>query len=106
MDSHSHLFFTCDFSRTVWRQVKKEVELYGFHEDWDTILHALRSDRGPRLLAQKLALEATVYTLWNERNRRLFQDTKRTMIQIAKDVRDVILLRLAWKHRRTITFWN
>ena len=56
VDSHRHLFFTCPFSVTIWRQIKREVDLYGFYEDWDAIVDALDSGRGPKLLIQKLAL--------------------------------------------------
>ena len=105
VDSHRHLFFTCPFSVTIWRQIKKEVDLYGFYEDWDAIVDALDPGRGPKLLIQKLALEATVYFIWRERNRRLFQDVKKTEVHIVQGIRDVVMLRMAWKHRRSINSW-
>ena len=81
------------------------MDLYGFYEDWDAIVDALDSGRGPKLLIQKLALEATVYFIWRERNRRLFQDVKKTEVQIVQGIRDVVMLRMAWKHRRSINPW-
>ena len=60
-DSHEHLFFTCPFSREVWRGVKREFGLYGFPESWDMIMLELHANRDPRKIIQKLALSATIY---------------------------------------------
>ncbi|KAJ9544285.1 hypothetical protein OSB04_023992 [Centaurea solstitialis] len=97
MDSHDHLFFLCDFSLEVWRTLKRDSNLFGFSEKWDDIRHDLTVGRGPRRLEQKLTLQASVYCIWRERNRRLFGHTPKLVIHVVKEIRDVVLMRMAWK---------
>ncbi|KAJ9541666.1 hypothetical protein OSB04_028172 [Centaurea solstitialis] len=97
-DSHDHLFFRCPYAIDVWRKVKNEVGLHGFHESWNLILQDLVSGQGPGRLIQKLALAASVYFIWMERNNRLFKGMKRPSIQVFKEIRKVILDRMAWRH--------
>ncbi|KAJ9536684.1 hypothetical protein OSB04_un000157 [Centaurea solstitialis] len=96
-DSHDHLFFSCPFSREVWRRVKNEVDLWGFPEVWSTIMVYLQDNRGPKRMIQKLALSAVVYYLWRERNSRLFRDAKQPSVQIFKLIRRSIMDGMAWK---------
>ncbi|KAJ9536468.1 hypothetical protein OSB04_un000349 [Centaurea solstitialis] len=96
MDSHDHLFFLCSFSLEVWRTIKKDTRLFGFTEVWRDIRHNLTIGRGPRKLEQRLALHATIYGLWRERNRRLFGNTPKMAIQVIKEIREVVLMRMAW----------
>ncbi|KAJ9542514.1 hypothetical protein OSB04_029020 [Centaurea solstitialis] len=98
LDSHDHLFFTCPYSKDVWRKVKREVGLHGFPESWTLIMDLLNEGRGPVKLIQRLALAATVYFLWIERNTRLFKKTKRVGMQIFKDTRSVIIERMAYRN--------
>ncbi|KAJ9536541.1 hypothetical protein OSB04_un000293 [Centaurea solstitialis] len=97
-DSHDHLFFTCSYSRQVWRCLKRMVNLHGFPEVWSTILEQLVENRGPRSLSQRLALSGAVYFIWRERNRRLFQHQKQPPIVVFKQIRDLIVAREAtWR---------
>ncbi|KAJ9557074.1 hypothetical protein OSB04_011688 [Centaurea solstitialis] len=97
-DSHDHLFFSCSYAIDVWRKVKNEVGLHGFHESWSLILQDLVNGQGPGRLIQKLALAASVYFIWMERNNRLFKGIKRPSVQVFKEIRKVILDRMAWRH--------
>ncbi|KAJ9555234.1 hypothetical protein OSB04_009848 [Centaurea solstitialis] len=96
MDSHDHLFFLCDFSLEVWRTIKKDTSLFGFAERWEDICNDLRHGHGPRKKEQRLALQAAVYCVWRERNRRLFGNRRNTVSTIVKEIRDVVLNRMAW----------
>ncbi|KAJ9536534.1 hypothetical protein OSB04_un000286 [Centaurea solstitialis] len=96
-DSHNHLFFSCPFSREVWRRVKNEVDLWGFLEIWDAIMEALSDNRGPTTLLRKLALSATIYFIWRERNSRIFRNAKQPPVQVFKRIRSAILDRMAWR---------
>ncbi|KAJ9562228.1 hypothetical protein OSB04_007388 [Centaurea solstitialis] len=96
MDSHDHLFFLCKFSLEIWRTIKREVRLFGFAERWNDIMDDLKNGRGPRKKEQKLALQATVYCVWRERNRRLFGNQSKPATHVIKEIREVVLLRMAW----------
>lgn len=84
-------------SLEVWRGVKHQVEFYGFYEKWDDILECFSQKRGPKKLEHCLALAASVYFIWRERNRRIFQGKCRPTSQVIRDICDATLKRMAWK---------
>ncbi|KAJ9536646.1 hypothetical protein OSB04_un000195 [Centaurea solstitialis] len=45
-DSHEHLFFSCSFALTIWRQVKMEFSWSSFPDDWDNIMIAISDPAG------------------------------------------------------------
>ncbi|KAJ9564993.1 hypothetical protein OSB04_000959 [Centaurea solstitialis] len=96
IDSHDHLFFLCCFSLEIWRTIKRDTRLWGFAECWKDICTDLIQGRGPRRKEQRLALQATVYCIWRERNRRLFGNRRSTVAAVIKEIRDVVLQRMAW----------
>ncbi|KAJ9536693.1 hypothetical protein OSB04_un000166 [Centaurea solstitialis] len=76
----------------------KEVGLHGFPEVWSNIVLSLSDNQGPKKLIHKLALSSTVYLIWRERNRRVFNDVKLSPIHLFKQVRELVLSRVAsWK---------
>ncbi|KAJ9544912.1 hypothetical protein OSB04_024619 [Centaurea solstitialis] len=98
LDSHDHLFFSgCAFSLEIWRTIKKDVCLYGFPENWNSIVMELTRNHKHLRLEQKLALQASVYHIWRERNRRLFGHGAKPSIKIVQEIREVVLKRMAWK---------
>ncbi|KAJ9536641.1 hypothetical protein OSB04_un000190 [Centaurea solstitialis] len=101
MDSHSHLFFECTFASEVWSCIKAKVNWPAAPNSWDVMVDVLAdTTTTPRLLIQKLALSATVYMIWQERNRRLFTTNRTHAIEIVKNIMDVVQLRDAWKRRK------
>ena len=71
-------------SYEVKRDVKREVGLYGFPKSWNLIMVELQANRGPGKLIQKLALAATIYHIWRERNSRIFRNFKQIAVKIFK----------------------
>lgn len=74
-EDHNHLFFNCTLSNAVWRMISLKL-----HVTWPTVPwlqawewacdgYASRSQHHSHVLG--MALAATVYHLWSERNRRL-----------------------------------
>jgi hypothetical protein len=100
MDSHSHLFFECNYSKEVWVGVARELDWDGFPSSWDDIVDAISTvDSMPRQLVHKLALAASVYFVWQERNSRIFSDKKRPPIVLIKEILALIRLRADWECR-------
>ncbi|KAJ9561579.1 hypothetical protein OSB04_006739 [Centaurea solstitialis] len=79
LDSHSHLFFECEFPLKVWSSVKHQVELYGFLKNWNNIVTVLSSS--PKRTGHRLALAASV----------------------VHEVCDAVIKRMAWKMLHKIT---
>ncbi|KAJ9546404.1 hypothetical protein OSB04_018947 [Centaurea solstitialis] len=100
-DSHNHLFFVCPYSHDVWRRVKNEVDLWGFPDAWNDILENLEDNRGPKTLMQKLALSASIYFIWRERNRRFFRDLKQPSVGTFKMICGSIIESMALRRIAT-----
>ncbi|XP_024964359.1 uncharacterized protein LOC112504640, partial [Cynara cardunculus var. scolymus] len=102
MDSHSHLFYQCNFAHEVWDSILHKVDLTTIPSSWDHILEAIfDTDRRSRSLKQKLAVAASVYYIWQERNRRLFSEDRRTSMQLIKLIDHTIATRAVWMVGRT-----
>ncbi|KAJ9536695.1 LOW QUALITY PROTEIN: hypothetical protein OSB04_un000168, partial [Centaurea solstitialis] len=103
-ESHDHLFFECSFSRQVWIQVMDKVALRGFPCSWTPIIDAL-SDQStrPNVLEHSLVLAATVYTVWCERNQRIFRDISKPVPHLVQLIMTAVLDRAAWKRRKKKT---
>ncbi|KAJ9536472.1 hypothetical protein OSB04_un000353 [Centaurea solstitialis] len=98
MDSHNHLFFECQFSSSVWNQIRINVDWRNVPSKWDDMVDFLATIPMTAVhLKQKLALAATVYALWRERNRRIFTDEKRNENRLIKEIMEIVLMRMAWK---------
>ncbi|KAJ9535488.1 hypothetical protein OSB04_un001387 [Centaurea solstitialis] len=102
-DSHNHLFFECTFSRQIWLQVMAKLDWNGFPCSWDAIM-AILSDSvvAPRQLERRLALAASIYVVWCERNRRLFSNDSKPIPYLVKLILDCVFDRIAWKRRKKV----
>ncbi|KAJ9536236.1 hypothetical protein OSB04_un000585 [Centaurea solstitialis] len=98
MDSHNHLFFECQFSESVWNQIRLQVEWRMAPSRWDDMLELISASTAVLSLKHKLALAATVYFIWRERNRRIFTDERRNAQHLIKEIMEVVLMRMAWKN--------
>lgn len=78
-DSRDHLFFKFKYSSAVWIVVKKLCKLETCTNQWQDIENCVcqkRPNGNIWSVVQRLTWAASVYYVWNERNRRLFQNVK------------------------------
>lgn len=40
-DSHTHLFFQCDFSMAIWRYMKKKMSINNVPDAWDSVIRMM-----------------------------------------------------------------
>ncbi|KAJ9541973.1 hypothetical protein OSB04_028479 [Centaurea solstitialis] len=100
-ESHDHLFFECVYSRQVWLQVMGNLEWLDFSCSWSAIVAAMSDqDTRPKMLEHQLLLAATVYCVWCERNRRIFQELAKPVPHIVRLIMEAVYDRLAWKKRK------
>jgi len=76
--------------------MKKEAALHGLPESWNQIVVEMENGFS-RSLLQRLTLAASIYILWHERNHRIFQNRQRSMDQVTKEIKEVVLLRMTCK---------
>ncbi|KAL0339897.1 UNVERIFIED_CONTAM: hypothetical protein Sradi_4506500 [Sesamum radiatum] len=116
VETHDHLFFNCHFSRRCLQIVQRQVRLHWPHSDWQRgILWASKRWRLAHLLneASRALLAALVYHLWTERNNRKFRATGSAAETAAKQVIEVIRLRImseefspSLQHRSLYRIWK
>ncbi|XP_071695534.1 uncharacterized protein [Rutidosis leptorrhynchoides] len=102
-DSHDHLFFNCPYSLQVWNHVKNHMEFPIFSNAWKDftlLVSPFAKRRIARIIVVKLLFTATIYSVWQERNNRLFKKKKRSVDQVYKDIYATVRLKLMtikWK---------
>lgn len=71
-ESIAHCFFECSFTWEIWRVMAAKCNLTSSRQ-WDALLIQLRSHASNKTQKTLLLLtwQATLYTLWKERNQRL-----------------------------------
>ncbi|KAJ9561536.1 hypothetical protein OSB04_006696 [Centaurea solstitialis] len=92
-DSHSHLFFGCNVASQIWLGVTLAI---GWMDAPTLLTDALEVVRSKALI-HRLALSASVYEIWMERNKRLFTNEKRAVVQIVQQIVSTIMIRQSWK---------
>lgn len=82
-ESRDHLFFSCNYSFDLWQTVARRLQISPIR-DWQRLLEqmiTLPPLQNNRILT-RLAWQATLYWLWNERNTRLHAKTFRSVDQV------------------------
>ncbi|XP_020258907.1 uncharacterized protein LOC109835341 [Asparagus officinalis] len=89
-ESHKHLFFDSSFSMTVWNGVMEWLKFSWRTCDWRLLLdwycNSLKV-KGSKLKVKRMALAASVYYIWRERNERIFKSKSRSSGQIIRDIK-------------------
>ncbi|XP_071708811.1 uncharacterized protein [Rutidosis leptorrhynchoides] len=97
-DSHSHLFFKCEFTSKVWEKKTKSLIVYkGLHNDLLSIVHDLAkytAVKDIKNISNKIAIASAVYFVWMERNRRQFMKLMKSVDEVFQDIREYIRVKL------------
>ncbi|KAK9071869.1 hypothetical protein SSX86_008299 [Deinandra increscens subsp. villosa] len=78
-DSHTHLFFECDYYRQVWNRLKRRAMLDNAPdslEECTSYISASPKSKSIRSIIQRLMFGAIVYFIWQERNWRISRKGK------------------------------
>ncbi|XP_020266679.1 uncharacterized protein LOC109842189 [Asparagus officinalis] len=76
LESRDHLFFECSFSKEVWYQIMDWLQFKWRSCSWNSLLNWYCTKlikKGIKQNIKRSAMSATIYHLWCERNRRIFQ---------------------------------
>ncbi|KAK0575077.1 hypothetical protein LWI29_033694 [Acer saccharum] len=98
LESHSHLFFECSFSRAIWTQHLNYCGSPWNGLCWNAFIAWASSHwRGdnPIIFTKKLCLGVAVYHIWRERNCHIFKGTKKTISVVARSIIDTIRYQLS-----------
>ncbi|XP_038999926.1 uncharacterized protein LOC120125606 [Hibiscus syriacus] len=97
LETREHLFLQCPTATLMWETAFTLSGLQFTFCSWDVFVErACSTWRGKSMLTMimKLLLNALVYLLWEERNKRMFQGRSRPASELLKTVKDVISLQL------------
>ncbi|XP_020270848.1 uncharacterized protein LOC109846037 [Asparagus officinalis] len=93
-ESRNHLFFECTLSNIVWNGIMEWLNFKWRSCNWSTLLNwfffRLRG-KGMKQKIKRMALAATVYTIWKERNCRNFKLKSKAPDTLIKNIKIDIL---------------
>jgi hypothetical protein len=90
IESQSHLFFECSFSRRIWSSLMNDCSVSYYPSKWDEVaIWSITAMKGSTLESSiwKLCFGAAVYHLWLQRNALIHEITPRTEEQIISRIR-------------------
>ncbi|PWA89784.1 RNA-directed DNA polymerase, eukaryota, Reverse transcriptase zinc-binding domain protein [Artemisia annua] len=96
-DSHSHLFFECEFSKEIWTVLKAKMEINWMSNSWDTLIEQYANkpcNNSIGSVLRRIGSASMVYHIWRERNARLFSGEKTDKGSIMKIIEGNIKLQL------------
>ncbi|XP_018435942.1 uncharacterized protein LOC108808268 [Raphanus sativus] len=107
-ETRDHLFFACPYSFTVW------IDLTGFllgsrvSPDWTLTVTSLLSSRRKEIdtCLLKLAFQATIHSIWRERNNRRHQGDPLSPSQVVRYIDKTIRNRISSLRHRKPAFYG
>ncbi|GJX11729.1 reverse transcriptase zinc-binding domain-containing protein [Tanacetum coccineum] len=96
-DSHSHLFFLCEYSQEVWKSMAEKMNLTKIIYNWDDIVNdliQLKNGKNIWSVVRRLCLAAAVYLIWHKRNQRTFRGVKRNPKELYTTITEIVKLKL------------
>ena len=79
VESHDHLFFYCPFSTKVWGSLLRRCNVFWGNRTskaWITFLSGAIKSKSNMSKLLRLIFTNCDYSLWQERNKRIFQNSK------------------------------
>nr|XP_043633586.1 uncharacterized protein LOC122604784 [Erigeron canadensis] len=107
-DSVCHLFFYCEYSSWIWKEVKKKVKGSDIPNEWEKIVTWFINSKCPNKVwnvVQRLVFAASVYWIWRERNSRIFKKIVIPKETIKEKIVECVKLRiLSLKFKQCTTY--
>ncbi|XP_039027150.1 uncharacterized protein LOC120160903 [Hibiscus syriacus] len=97
LETRNHLFFDCSVAASLWSGVYLLNGLRFRHPSWDALFAWVAASwKGKSLLTSiiKIASNALIYTIWQERNKRLFQGRSSTVEEMFYAIKEIVGLHL------------
>jgi len=96
-DSHTHLFFECDYSKQVWKLIRDWASMNHVSPSWQHIIQQLIADSKSKSIVAiigRLVVASAAYFIWQERNARAFNEHPRPPEILAKHILRTVQYRL------------
>ncbi|KAI0491496.1 hypothetical protein KFK09_025756 [Dendrobium nobile] len=103
LESHTHLFFTCDFTFYILTAILPEFKCYLLRPNLPQTLDFIQNSVSYIKVEKDfcyLAISCIIYQLWRERNNRRFGDTSVNVTRLICNISMALRLKtLKWKNR-------
>ena len=86
LETREHLFFSCSYSKQIWRGLTAILLGLSYTEDWSSILDLL-ADSGrnnTELFLLRYAFQCSIHTIWRERNGRKHGEAYQTSASLLR----------------------
>ncbi|XP_039048294.1 uncharacterized protein LOC120189013 [Hibiscus syriacus] len=97
IESRDHLFVKCYFAKEVWGIVLTSCDVRCDLNSWDDVFNWLIANlkgKSFRVRILKLAWTGLLYSVWEERNHRLFRGSSRSADVIVNSIKVVVRVKL------------
>ncbi|XP_021994618.1 uncharacterized protein LOC110891228 [Helianthus annuus] len=97
VDSHPNLFFECKYSTQVWLKVRDRVGMSSVSPRWTDIVQWLCNhdhQRRADTYVAKLLVAAAAYSIWQERNAKLFKNQLRPPEMVSDVIINIVRYKL------------
>ena len=86
IETRDHLFFKCPFSVEVWKKLLRPILGDRYTNDWPDIIELISETDGDMLTCFTIMyiFQATVHSIWRERNKRRHGEAHSTPVQLVK----------------------
>ncbi|KAJ6359838.1 hypothetical protein OIU77_003945 [Salix suchowensis] len=89
-ENHDHLFFGCSFSSSIWLDISSRAQIVwqagNWSQAWQDIAVRCSNKHNPRHRLVGLALASSIYHIWKERNKRIFDQHFSNSQKIRDDI--------------------
>ncbi|XP_039056455.1 uncharacterized protein LOC120199456 [Hibiscus syriacus] len=93
VETRDHIFFECTVASSLWSALFSLNGLQFKHHSWDAFFDlaaACWKGKSPLTTIMKIASNALIYTIWKERNKRLFQSQSSTVAEMFIAIKELI----------------
>ncbi|PWA52402.1 reverse transcriptase domain, Reverse transcriptase zinc-binding domain protein [Artemisia annua] len=97
LDSHTHLFFNCNYAERIWSALKRKIFATDLPLNWEDLVNAMATrfkNRNIRSVVSKIVFGAGVYYIWQERKKRHFTSEKRPAEDLLETILESVKTRL------------
>ncbi|XP_071688975.1 uncharacterized protein [Rutidosis leptorrhynchoides] len=107
-DSHSHLFFECSFASQIWNYSKSLSNVAMGGSQWQDVVACIgqmAAQKTSHLIVAKLLFGASVYFIWQERNRRLFSKKAMGCEKVKELIYSTVrmkIMAISWKNTKNV----
>ncbi|XP_038998621.1 uncharacterized protein LOC120123890 [Hibiscus syriacus] len=109
LETRDHLFLHCPIADYLWNSIFSLSGLHFITRSWESFLAwACYTWKGKSLLSVilKIALNALIYILWEERNKKLFQGRSRNAQELFRIIKDIVGSQLRGRNLNSIDIVN